>query len=200
MLFLGNNTLEEVGGFVVSALGVWSRKISNIGRASDGWPKIYYFELLCASDGMLSRWFRLYLQSFAPTNPHWAWPVLLVGKSIRKACAPAVGGTLIGWWWHFSLGICSEFFHIYYLFVGYRWLNQRPIVTVLSLTNCFCRSVLVAINDHRRLIATVVGDWWICRKSEGPISYSDLVCSGVNFDSRTVSQWKRPSKVECNWA
>jgi hypothetical protein len=25
-----------------------------------------------ASDGTLSRWSRLYLQSLAPTNPHWA--------------------------------------------------------------------------------------------------------------------------------
>ncbi|RVE46587.1 hypothetical protein evm_008774 [Chilo suppressalis] len=29
-------------------------------------------ELLCASEGTLSRWSRLHLQSLAPTNPHWA--------------------------------------------------------------------------------------------------------------------------------
>jgi hypothetical protein len=34
--------------------------------------KIYYFELLRASEGTLSRWSRLHLQSLAPTNPHWA--------------------------------------------------------------------------------------------------------------------------------
>jgi hypothetical protein len=34
--------------------------------------KIYYLELLRASEGTLSRWSRLYLQSLVPTNPHWA--------------------------------------------------------------------------------------------------------------------------------
>jgi hypothetical protein len=33
---------------------------------------IYHLELLCASEGTLSRWSRLHLQSLAPTNPHWA--------------------------------------------------------------------------------------------------------------------------------
>jgi hypothetical protein len=33
---------------------------------------IYYLELLRASEGTLSRWSRLHLQSLAPTNPHWA--------------------------------------------------------------------------------------------------------------------------------
>jgi hypothetical protein len=33
-----------------------------------GWvTKIYYLELLCASEGTLSRWSRLHLQSWAPT-------------------------------------------------------------------------------------------------------------------------------------
>jgi hypothetical protein len=33
-----------------------------------GWvPKIYYLELLRASEGMISRWSRLHLQSLAPT-------------------------------------------------------------------------------------------------------------------------------------
>jgi hypothetical protein len=42
-----------------------------------GWvTKIYYPELLCASEGKLSRWSRLHLQSMAPSNPHW---VRLVG-------------------------------------------------------------------------------------------------------------------------
>jgi hypothetical protein len=38
----------------------------------DSWPKIYYLGLLRASEGTLSLWSRLYLQSLAPTNPHWA--------------------------------------------------------------------------------------------------------------------------------
>ncbi|RVE54543.1 hypothetical protein evm_000664 [Chilo suppressalis] len=38
-----------------------------------GWVnKNYYLELLRASEGTLSRWSRLHLQSLAPTNPHWA--------------------------------------------------------------------------------------------------------------------------------
>jgi hypothetical protein len=34
--------------------------------------KNYYLEFLRASEGTLSRWSRLYLQSLAATNPHWA--------------------------------------------------------------------------------------------------------------------------------
>jgi hypothetical protein len=63
---------------------------------SNGWvTKIYYLEFLRASQGTLSRWFRLHLQSLAPTNPHRARVVGYGPLSIRKACAPAVG-TLIG--------------------------------------------------------------------------------------------------------
>jgi hypothetical protein len=47
------------------------RKLSNVGRSLDGWPKIYYVELLRASEGTLRRWSRLHLQSLA-TNPHCA--------------------------------------------------------------------------------------------------------------------------------
>jgi hypothetical protein len=52
--------------------GVQSLKLSSIGQSLDGWPKIYYLQLFHASDGTLSRWSRLYLQSLAPTNLHWA--------------------------------------------------------------------------------------------------------------------------------
>jgi hypothetical protein len=45
---------EELDGPAVSALGVRSWKLSNIGQSSDGWPKIYYLELR-ASESMLSR-------------------------------------------------------------------------------------------------------------------------------------------------
>jgi hypothetical protein len=34
--------------------------------------KIYYLELLRASEGTLSRWSWLHLQSLAPMKPHWA--------------------------------------------------------------------------------------------------------------------------------
>jgi hypothetical protein len=33
---------------------------------------MYYIELLRASEGTLSRWSQLYVQSLAPTNTHWA--------------------------------------------------------------------------------------------------------------------------------
>jgi hypothetical protein len=52
--------------------GVRSRELSNVGQSLDGWPKIYYLELLSASKGTLSRWSRLHLLSLASTNPHWA--------------------------------------------------------------------------------------------------------------------------------
>jgi hypothetical protein len=51
---------------------VRSLKLSNVGRSLDGGPKIYYLELLRASEDTLSRWSRLYLQSLTPTKPHWA--------------------------------------------------------------------------------------------------------------------------------
>jgi hypothetical protein len=52
--------------------GMRSQKLSNVGQSLDGWPKIYYFEVLRAPEITLSRWSRLHLQSLAPTNPHWA--------------------------------------------------------------------------------------------------------------------------------
>jgi hypothetical protein len=58
---------EELGSWAVSALSVRSRKISIVrgGQSLDGWPKIYYLELLRASEGFC--WSRLYLQSLAST-------------------------------------------------------------------------------------------------------------------------------------
>jgi hypothetical protein len=35
--------------------GVRSRKLSNVGKSLDGSPKIYYLEVLRASEGTLSR-------------------------------------------------------------------------------------------------------------------------------------------------
>jgi hypothetical protein len=34
--------------------------------------QICYLKFFRASEGTSSRWFRLHLQSLAPTNPHWA--------------------------------------------------------------------------------------------------------------------------------
>jgi hypothetical protein len=50
--------------------GVQSWEIRNVGQSLVGGPKIHYLELLRASEGTLSRWSRLHLQSLAPTNPH----------------------------------------------------------------------------------------------------------------------------------
>jgi hypothetical protein len=47
--------------------GVRSRKLSNVGQSLDGWLKMYYLELLRASEGTLSRWSR-HLRKLAPTN------------------------------------------------------------------------------------------------------------------------------------
>jgi hypothetical protein len=93
---------QELYGHAFSALWRPIVKLSGVGQSLDGWPKIYYQELLRVSDGTLSRWSRLHLQSLAPINPYWGphgglWPVLLI-CIIRKACAAAMG-TLIDWWW-----------------------------------------------------------------------------------------------------
>jgi hypothetical protein len=60
---------EELDGRAVSALGVRSRKLSTgLNGQSYGWvTKMYYLELVRASEGTLSRWSRLHLQSLTPT-------------------------------------------------------------------------------------------------------------------------------------
>jgi hypothetical protein len=76
---------------------VRSRKLSNIGQSLNEYPKVNYLELLRASERTLSCWSRLYFQSIAPSNPHWARVVARSPyvQSMRKAYAPAVG-ELIG--------------------------------------------------------------------------------------------------------
>jgi hypothetical protein len=54
---------KELDGPAVSTFSVRLRKLSHVGLSSDGWPKNYYLELLRASEGMLSRWSWLQLQS-----------------------------------------------------------------------------------------------------------------------------------------
>jgi hypothetical protein len=75
-------------------LGVRSRKLSNVVQSSNGWPKVYYLELLHASKGTLSR--KLHLQSLAPTNPHWARVVGYGPFSLcvihKQALCPSSGG------------------------------------------------------------------------------------------------------------
>jgi hypothetical protein len=41
--------VEELDSPAASALGARSRKLSNVDRSSDGWPKFYFLELLRAS-------------------------------------------------------------------------------------------------------------------------------------------------------
>jgi hypothetical protein len=59
----------QFDGPAVSSLGVRSRKLSNVrkGQSPDGWQKFYIFQLPRASEGTLSCWSRLHLQSLAPT-------------------------------------------------------------------------------------------------------------------------------------
>jgi hypothetical protein len=85
-------TGEELNGPAVNALGVRSQKLSNVGRTSNGCHKIYFLELLRASEGTLSRWSQLYLQSFVS-----GWVMARFSRAIihKKVCAPAVG-ILIG--------------------------------------------------------------------------------------------------------
>jgi hypothetical protein len=77
--------------------GVRSRKLSNVGQSWDGWLKMYYVELLRASEGTLSRWSRLHLQSLAPTNPHWA---RVVGYDLFSLCVIHKEGLCPSNGWH----------------------------------------------------------------------------------------------------
>jgi hypothetical protein len=64
---------EELDGPVVSTL---RRAIAQVKqRWSVIGPK-NYLKLLHASEGTLSHWSRLHLQSLVPTNPHSAWWVM----------------------------------------------------------------------------------------------------------------------------
>jgi hypothetical protein len=71
-LYIKNNIIKELDGPTVSALRrTYAKTKQHI--LVIGWvTNIYYFELLRASEGTLSRWSRLYSQSSAPTKPHWA--------------------------------------------------------------------------------------------------------------------------------
>jgi hypothetical protein len=76
---------EEVDGPAISVLG---RAIAEAKQRWSviGWvTKIYYLELLRASEGTLSRWSRLHLQWLAPTNPHWT---RVVGYGRFSLCNP----------------------------------------------------------------------------------------------------------------
>jgi hypothetical protein len=57
---------------VVSALWCTIAEVKQRWSAIGWVPKIYYLEFLRASEGTVSRWSWLHLQSLATTNPHWA--------------------------------------------------------------------------------------------------------------------------------
>jgi hypothetical protein len=86
-------SVKELDCPAVRALGVRSRKQSNIGWSSDGWPKFYHLELIFGRHVK-----PLVPAVFAVVNTHqsalgsrgWLWHVLLMV------------GTLIGWWWWMS--------------------------------------------------------------------------------------------------
>jgi hypothetical protein len=67
---------EEPDGAAVSALRRATAKVKQLVSHWMGDQK--YLELLRASEGTLSCWSRLHLQSLAPPNPHWA---LVVARS-----------------------------------------------------------------------------------------------------------------------
>jgi hypothetical protein len=60
--------MEELDGPKVNALGVRSRKLSSQWLVIGWVTKIYYLELLRASDGTFSRWSRLHSLSPTPVS------------------------------------------------------------------------------------------------------------------------------------
>jgi hypothetical protein len=71
---------------------MWSRKLSNVGRSLDRWPKIYYLELLRAWDVK-----PLVPATFTAVSTHQSalgprdelWSVILILWFTRKCCVPA---------------------------------------------------------------------------------------------------------------
>jgi hypothetical protein len=61
-------SIKELDGPAISVIAEVKQRWSVIGWVT----KNYYLELLLASEGTLSRWSQLHLQSLAPTKPHWA--------------------------------------------------------------------------------------------------------------------------------
>jgi hypothetical protein len=87
---------EELHGPLISAL---RRAIAEVKQRWTfiGWvTKIYHLELLRASEGTLSCWSRLHLQSLAPTNSHWARVVRYGTFSLcvihKEGLCPSNGG------------------------------------------------------------------------------------------------------------
>jgi hypothetical protein len=66
---------EELDSPESVRLGVQLRKLSNVGQSLHRWPKIYYLELLRASEGTLSRRSR---------QRGGLWPVLLMSNPKRR--------------------------------------------------------------------------------------------------------------------
>jgi hypothetical protein len=76
----------ELNGHAVSALRRAIAEVKQRWSVMIDWvTKIYYLEILRASECTLSRWSRLHLQSLAPTNPLWA---RVVGYGPFSLCVP----------------------------------------------------------------------------------------------------------------
>jgi hypothetical protein len=69
--------VEELDGYAVRALRAIAEAKQRSQRPVIGWvTKIYYLELLRASEGTLSNWSRLHLQSFVPEAKYLRRPIV----------------------------------------------------------------------------------------------------------------------------
>jgi hypothetical protein len=71
-IHFSKSEVDELDGPAVSAVRHAIAEVKQRWSNMRWIPKFYYLELLRASEGTLSRWYGLHLQSLAPTNPHWA--------------------------------------------------------------------------------------------------------------------------------
>jgi hypothetical protein len=101
---------EELNGTAVSALWRAIADVKQCWSVFEWVTKNLLSRALSCSEGTLRRWFRLHLQSLAPTNPHWARVVVYGPFCVihKEGLCPAVG-TLIGWWrlWWWDTRICQ---------------------------------------------------------------------------------------------
>jgi hypothetical protein len=98
MLYLTQIKLEELEELDGPAGSALRRAIAEVKQHLSviGWvTKIYYLELLRASEGTLSRWSRLHLQLLVPTNPHWTRVVGYGSFSLcviqKEGLCPSIG-------------------------------------------------------------------------------------------------------------
>jgi hypothetical protein len=147
--------------------GVRSRKLSNVGQSLDGWPKIYYIELLRASEGTLSRWSRLYLQLLTPTNMHldcvMGWDQLSLWV-IHKGRQPINVNveTLIGWWWYsFLLFLTHGFVRVQWECWNIKYyIYKKYIACLLHKSIMFATYFKEVFSLHTMLNYVLVDRMW----------------------------------------